>query len=52
MKQQVKNSVDSLSKETALDQPSGMIIELEGAVLEQIAGGDGGMEPKSKAWAV
>ena len=41
MKLQAKDSIGIVTKDAALDPISGMIIELEGAVLEQIAGGDG-----------
>ncbi len=46
MKPQLKDSIDSLAKDKALDQPTGMIIELDGAVLEQIGGG------KTQPWTI
>ena len=52
MNLKVKEQISGATKDAPRDAASGMIIELDGAVLEQIAGGDGGNEPKNVAWTV
>ena len=46
MNLKVKEQISGATKEAKHDAALGMIIELDGAVLEQIAGGETGMEPK------
>ena len=52
MNLKVKEQIGGAAKDAPHDAASGMIIELDGAVLEQIAGGETGNEPKSQLWAV
>ena len=52
MNLKVKQQISSSAKDVQRDAASDMIIELEGAVLEQIAGGETGTEPRSQVWAV
>ena len=52
MNLKVKEQINGAEKDAPHDAASGMIIELDGAVLEQIAGGETGNEPKNVAWTV
>ena len=52
MNLQVKQQISSAAQDVQRDAASGMIIELEGAVLEQIAGGETGSEPENVGWTV
>ena len=52
MNLKVKEQIGGAAKDAQRDAASSMIIELDGAVLEQIAGGETGMEPKLLPWAV
>ena len=52
MNLKVKEEISGATKEAKHDAASGMIIELDGAVLEQIAGGETGNEPRNQAWTV
>ena len=52
MNLKVKEQISGAEKDAPHDAASGMIIELDGAVLEQIAGGETGNEPKILAWAI
>ena len=44
--------INGAAKDAQRAAASSMIIELDGAVLEQIAGGETGNEPKNLAWAI
>ena len=48
----IKERTSGAANDAKRDAASGMIIELDGAVLEQIAGGETGNEPKNQAWTV
>ena len=48
----VKDQISAGATDAANDKTSGMIIELDSAVLEQIAGGETGNEPRNLPWAV
>lgn len=52
MNLKVKEQINGAEKDAPHDAASGMIIELDGAVLEQIAGGETGNEPRNLPWAV
>ena len=52
MNLKIKEQISGAEKDAKHHAESGMIIELDGAVLEQIAGGETGNEPKSQLWAV
>ena len=52
MNLKVKEQISGATKDAPRDAASGMIIELDGAVLKQIAGGETGNEPRSQTWAV
>ena len=52
MNLKVNERISGAAKDAQRDAASGMIIELDGAVLEQIAGGGTGNEPKNQAWAI
>ena len=52
MNLKVKQQISSAAQDVQRDAASDMIIELEGAVLEQIAGGVTGGEPKNVGWTV
>ena len=52
MNLKIKDQISGAAKDAKHDAASSMIIELDGAVLEQIAGGETGNEPKNVAWAV
>ena len=52
MNLKVKEEISGATKEAKHDAASGMIIELDGAVLEQIAGGETGMELKLLPWTI
>ena len=52
MNLKVKEQISGAAKDAQRDAASGMIIELDGAVLEQIAGGETGMEPKLLPWTI
>ena len=52
MNLKVKEQINGAAKDAPRDAASGMIIELDGAVLEQIAGGETGNEPKNQAWTI
>ena len=48
----VKDQISGATKDAPRDAASSMIIELDGTVLEQIAGGETGMEPKLLPWTI
>ena len=48
----VKDQISGAAKHAQRDAASGMIIELDGAVLEQIAGGETGNEPRNLPWTI
>ena len=52
MNLKVNEQISGAAKDAPRDAESGMIIELDGAALEQIAGGETGNEPRSYAWAI
>ena len=52
MNLKIEEQTSGAANDAKRDAASGMIIELDGAVLEQIAGGETGNEPKSQLWAV
>ena len=52
MNLKVKEQISGAAKDAKHDAASGMIIELDGAVLEQIAGGETGNEPRNQAWII
>ena len=52
MNLKVKDQISAGATDAANDKTSGIIIELDGAVLEQIAGGETGNEPRNLPWAV
>ena len=52
MNLKVEEQISAGATDAANDKTSGMIIELDGAVLEQIAGGETGNEPRNQAWTV
>ena len=52
MNLKVKDQISGAEKDAPHDAASGMIIELDGTVLEQIAGGETGMEPKLLPWTI
>ena len=52
MNLKVKEQISGAAKDAKHDAVSSMIIELDGAVLEQIAGGETGMEPKLLPWTI
>ena len=52
MNLKVKEQIGGAANDAKRGAESGMIIELNGAVLEQIAGGETGNEPINQAWAV
>ena len=52
MNQKVKAQISGATKDAPRDAASGMIIELDGTVLEQIASGETGMEPKLLPWTI
>ena len=52
MNLKIKEQISGAATDAKHHAESGMIIELDGAVLEQIAGGETGNEPKNVAWAV
>ena len=52
MNLKVKDQISGATKDAKHDAVSSMIIELDGAVLEQIAGGETGNESKNVAWTV
>ena len=52
MNLKVKEQIGAGATDAANDKTSGMIIELDGAVLEQIAGGETGMELKLLPWTI
>ena len=52
MNLKVNEQISGAAKDAKHDAASGMIIELDSAVLDQIAGGETGNEPKNVAWAI
>ena len=52
MNLKVNEQISGAATDAQRDATSGMIIELDGAVLEQIAGGETGMEPKLLLWTI
>ena len=52
MNLKVNEQISGAAKDAPHDAASGMIIELDGAVLEQIAGGETGNELKNQTWAI
>ena len=52
MNLKVKQQISSAAQDVQRDAASDTIIELEGAMLEQIAGGETGSEPKNDGWTV
>ena len=52
MNLKVKEQINGAAKDAKHDAASGMIIELDSAVLEQIAGGETGMDPKLLLWTI
>ena len=52
MNLKVKEQTSGAEKDAPHDAASGMIIELDGAVLEQIAGGETGNEPRNLPWTI
>ena len=52
MNLKVKEQINGAAKDAKREAESGTIIELDGAVLEQIAGGETGNEPKNQAWTI
>ena len=52
MNLRIKEQISGAANDAKRDAASGMIIELDGAVLEQIAGGETGMEPKLLLWTI
>ena len=52
MNLKVKGQISGAANDAPHDAASGMIIELDGTVLEQIAGGETGMEPKLLPWTI
>ena len=48
----VKDQISGATKDAPRDAASSMIIELDGTVLEQIAGGETGNEPRNQAWTI
>ena len=52
MNLKINEQISGAAKDAQRDAASGMIIELDGAVLEQIAGGETGNEPRSQLWSL
>ena len=52
MNLKVKEQINGAAKDSKREAESGMIIELDGAVLEQIAGGETGNEPRNPPWTI
>ena len=52
MNLKITEQISGAEKDAPRNAASNMIIELDGAVLEQIAGGETGNEPRSQTWAV
>ena len=48
----ITEQISGAAKDAPRNAASSMIIELDGAVLEQIAGGETGNEPRNLPWAV
>ena len=48
----ITEQISGAAKDAPRNAASSMIIELDGAVLEQIAGGETGNEPINQPWAV
>ena len=52
MNLKVKEQISGAAKDAQRDAASSMIIELDGAVVEQIAGGETGNEPRNPPWTI
>ena len=52
MNPKVKEQINGAAKDAQRDAATSMIIELDGAVLEQIAGGETGNEPRNQLWSL
>ena len=52
MNLKITEQISGAEKDAPRNAASSMIIELDGAVLEQIAGGGTGNEPKNQAWII
>ena len=52
MKLKIKEQIGGAARDAKHDAASSMIIELDGAVLEQIAVGETGNESRNQAWTI
>ena len=52
MNLKIKEQTSGAAKDAQRAAASSMIIELDGAVLEQIAGGETGNEPRNLPWTI